>query len=144
MGLSYQARNDWIIQTTFNLPWYNKLRPWYIFYIEGCFTGMLYCGTKKALFWYTACYERECEMRDIDSMTPVRCGCNFKSVIFELISRIQVLSISCKIGQYDKTSLMISLHWFKYWPATVMQQAITWRSVEQISWRHMVSIGQNQ
>ena len=39
-------------------------------------------------------------------------GCNLKSVIFNFISGIGILSISCEIGL--KTSLMLSQHCFRY------------------------------
>ena len=37
-------------------------------------------------------------IKQLNSLTPGRCGCNLKSVMFKLISRIDILSISCEIA----------------------------------------------
>ena len=44
----------------------------------------------------------------------------------------------------QKTLLIISQHWFRWWLGAVKQQAITWTSVDQDLQRQMVSLGPNE
>ena len=75
-----------------------------------------------------------------NSLAPGRCGCNLKSIIFKLISRISLASpVKLPSGECHKTSLMISQYWFRWW-----HQAITWASVDPDLCHDVASLGYNE
>ena len=74
----------------------------------------------------------------VNSLAPERCDCNFELVIFKLISKIDILGISCEIA----------LRWMLEdltddW-STLVQVIATWTSVDRDQWCHMVLLGLNE
>ena len=59
-------------------------------------------------------------------------------LIFILISRLNILSISCQFtsGDCNTTTLIISKHWFRTWPSVFKQQTMAVTYVEPDPWRH--------
>ena len=78
--------------------------------------------------------------------SPWEMHCNHELVIFELISRIDVLSISYKLssGDCERAFLMICQHWFRSWLGAFRQQTITWANVDLVLCHHMASPGLNE
>ena len=56
-----------------------------------------------------------------------------------LSSDLCMIMSSDNCHRSDRTLLMISQHWFRYWLGAFRQQAITWACVDQDPCRHMVS-----
>ena len=48
------------------------------------------------------------------------------------------------LGEWRRTVLMISQHWFRYWLGAIRHQAITWTNFDEGQWRHMTSSGHNE
>ena len=46
--------------------------------------------------------------------------------------------------EWHKTSLMVRQHCFRQWLGAIMQQAITWTSIDQVPWHLMASLGHNE
>ena len=78
----------------------------------------------------------------VNSLVPRRCGCNLKSIIFKLISRTDVLCISCEISLRwmpedltdDKSTLVQVMAWVpsgskplpdQCWPSCIYPYGIT-------------------
>ena len=83
----------------------------------------------------------------VNSLAPGTWGCNLKLVIFSKLYQGQiswVFLVTLSSGEYHKTSLMSSQHWFRLWLGAVRQQAITWTNVDQVLWCHMPSLGHNE
>ena len=59
-----------------------------------------------------------------NSLAPGRCGSNFTSLFFKLISRIDILSTSCEtdVRWCHGTPLMISQYWLRSWPDVYTSQ----------------------
>ena len=85
--------------------------------------------------------------RWVNSLFPGRYGCDFKHVNFKHNFSIDILNIQVNIAwnEFQRILLMVSQHWFREWLGAVMQQAITWTSVDQdICYRIMASLGHNE
>ena len=67
----------------------------------------------------------------INELALRRCSCIFKSTIFKLISRIDILIIFSEIAPSEchNTSLIISQDWFRSCLGAIRQQANSWDNV---------------
>ena len=74
----------------------------------------------------------------VNSLAPGRCYWNPKLVSFKLISRINILSISCKIAIRWRSQELTDDK-SRLWLGTVRQQAITWANVDPDMFSHMSS-----
>ena len=68
--------------------------------------------------------------------------CNLWIIVLKLMSRIDIMSISCGIdtGECHKTLLGICQHCLKYWLGAIRHQAFTRASVDSDLRCHMVSL----
>ena len=81
-----------------------------------------------------------------NSLAPGRCGCYLKLVIFKLVSRINIMSISCKIVLRwtpldltdDKSTLVQVIAWCRQATSHYLSQC--WPNL----CRHMASLGPNE
>ena len=75
----------------------------------------------------------------LNSLAPIRSGCNLRLKIFKLISRIHTFGIFCEIALRwcYKTSLVNGQYWFR-------QQAITSNYADQVLWCHVASLDHNE
>ena len=76
-----------------------------------------------------------------------RCGNFILKVLFpnpfpELISWTN--SVKLLSSEFQKASLMISKHRFRWWLDAVRHQAVTWTSVDYDQQHHVVSLGHNE
>ena len=76
--------------------------------------------------WSNVCQRESCLL--FNSLTPGRCGRNFKIIIFKLIIQNSSTGIHCEIDH--RTSLMRSQHSFRKWLGAVRQQINTWVNVD--------------
>ena len=60
-------------------------------------------------------------------------------MLYWLVSENLLMTDDCQ-----RTLLMISQHWFRYWFGAVRQQAIAWTNVDLDPCRHMASLGHNE
>ena len=89
-----------------------------------------------------------------NSLAPGRCGSNFKWILFKLIIKIITLVIIQNIimdthsdiapGNWQRTFLMRSQHWFRQWLGAVRHQAITWVNVDHLLCHHIASLDHNK
>ena len=69
-----------------------------------------------------------------------RCGSNFQSATFKhmlssLTPLVKLLSRECQ-----RTHLILSQNWFRWWCVGARQRAIIWSNVDQDLYRHMTSL----
>ena len=79
-------------------------------------------------------------MRDFNSLTPGRCGSNFKSAISQHMLQIKCMSTSCKINLkgmphniLDGKSTMVKV---KAWPGTKPLPEPMFTQIYATIWRH--------
>ena len=73
----------------------------------------------------------------VNSLTPGKCSCNLKLIVFKHISRRNYSPINTKRPHWWLV-LMASSNWL----STIRQQAITWTNVGPVLWYHKASLGQ--
>ena len=81
-----------------------------------------------------------------NSLTPDRCGADFKSIISKQMIRIKLVGISCELTLrwMPQNVVVLNQHYFRSWLGAVRQQAITWVSVDPDLCRHIGSLGHNE
>ena len=70
-----------------------------------------------------------------------------KSSISKYILRIKCMSrnvVKLFFGEFHRSPLMISQHWFWYWLGAIRQQTIIWASVDPDPYRHMEPLGHDE
>ena len=80
----------------------------------------------------------QCPLKDVEI--------NLKVWFSDSLYRIVAWAFGVKLfsGDWRRSLLMISQHWFRQWLGAVRQQAITWTSVDQDLQRHMASFGPSE
>ena len=74
-----------------------------------------------------------------------RNDCNLQSVIFKLIPRTDILSISNEIvPRWIQQDLINDKQWCYQWLGASRQQSITGVVFDPVLWRHMASLGHNE